>query len=107
MADTPRITVGRVEPFGPRHQAVQLAPERPQLGDAAVEFCGPGPQEVEDMTAGCVTFVPQGHDAANLPQGKAHRLGGADEGETVQHRGGVIPIARRRALRRRSRPMSS
>src|SRR5207244_10255398 len=101
MADTPWIAVGRVEPLGSRHQAVQLAPKGPQLRDPAVEFCGPGPQEVEDMTAGHLAFVPQGHDASDLPQGKTRRLGGADEGETIEHRRRVLAIARSRALRRR------
>jgi hypothetical protein len=96
MADPPRVAPGRIEALGPLYQPGQLAPQRAQFGDATIEFGGPDPEKVQDMTARCGAAVPKGDDAADLAEGQPHRLRGADEGEAIEYRFLVVPVTRRR-----------
>ncbi len=60
MAHAVELAVGRVEPFGAGHEALQLAAQRTQPGDAAVELVGASPEQVEDVAARRIAVIAQG-----------------------------------------------
>jgi hypothetical protein len=56
-------------------------------------------EQVGDVGAGCLPALAEGDDLADLAQGEADRLGGADEPEPPQRRRVVAAVAGRRAGR--------
>jgi GrpB-like predicted nucleotidyltransferase (UPF0157 family) len=74
----------RVEGGGPLGQLPQLAAELLELPDAHLQVGGVALEQLGDMRAGGLPVVAEGDDLADLAQGEADRLGGADEAEAPQ-----------------------
>jgi hypothetical protein len=83
----------RIQGGSPRCQLPQLTTQLLELGDAGVELGGTALEQVGDVGAGCLSVVAEGDDLADLAQGEADRLGGADEPEPAQGRRVIGPVA--------------
>ena len=79
MADALGRAVFRVKGGGPLGQLPELAAELLELPDAPIEVSGVTLEQVGDVGAGGLPVVAEGDDLADLAQGEADRLGGADE----------------------------
>jgi hypothetical protein len=95
MADPLGWAVRGVEGAGPLGQLPELTAERLELADAGIDVGGAAVQQVGDVGAGCLPVVAEGDDLADLAQGEADRLGGADEPEPSKGRlvVGAVPEA--------------
>jgi hypothetical protein len=96
VADALGRAVFRVKGGGPLGQLPELAAELLELPDAPIEVGGVTLEQVGDMRAGGLPVVAEGDDLADLAQGEADRLGGADEPRAVPG-----PPGRRCGSRRR------
>ena len=81
MADLLGWAVLGVKGGGPLGQLLKLAAELLELPDAHLQISGMTPQQVADMGARGLPAIAEGDDLADLAQGEAYRLGGADEPE--------------------------
>ena len=79
MADALGWAVLGVKGGGPLGQLPELAAELLELPDALIEVGGVALEQVGDVGAGGPAVVAEGDDLADLAQGEADRLGGADE----------------------------
>ncbi len=97
MADPVRVAVGRVESLGTSDETFQLSLQDAELADPAIDFSGPGPQQIQDVAAWCIAVIAQGPDPADLAEGQPDALGGADERQPVEDAVVEVSVARGRA----------
>src|SRR4029453_315405 len=90
----------RIQGGGPLGQLPELGAQLLELPDARIELGGVTLQQVGDMSAGGLPVVAEGDDLADLAQGEADRLAGADEPEPPQRRRVIAAVAGGRAGRR-------
>jgi hypothetical protein len=84
VADPLRRAVLRIQRGRSLRQLLELAAELLKLPDARIEVGGVAAQQVGDVATRCLPVVAEGDDLADLPQGQANRLRGADEPEPSQ-----------------------
>ena len=95
MADALGWALLWIEGGGLPGEPVELAAELLELGDARVNLGGAALEQGGHVLTWRLAAVPEGDDLADLTEGEADGLGGADEREPPE--GGVVVVAVARA----------
>lgn len=95
VADLVGLAVGGVECAGSLFEALEVAAQGLEGGDALVDLGFAALEQFGDVAAGGFAAVAQGDDLADLAQGEADRLRGPDEDQPGNHGVVVVAVARR------------
>lgn len=68
MADAHRVTVGGIEFLRALDESVELALQRTEVANGAVDLCRAMAQQLEDVAAWGLAGVAEGDDAADLAE---------------------------------------